>query len=161
MTSVCLVLSYVEHLIPLSLVIPLPGIKLGLSNVSLLILLLTYGPLYSFAVMFSKCLLSSFFFGSLTSFTFSLCGGALSLSVMLLASVTLKARVSVFGISISGAIFHNVGQLAAASVFLRSATVFSYLPILTVSGIVMGTVTATATAYILHLLGYSKNKLII
>lgn len=161
MTSLCLVLSYVEHLLPLSLIIPIPGIKLGLSNIALLVLLLTYGPLYSFAVMLIKCLLSSFFFGSLTSLAFSVSGGILSMSVMLLIAILLKKHVSVFGISISGAVFHNIGQLFAASIFLRSAAVFSYLPILTVSGIVMGAVTAAVASSLLYLLGYTKGKLII
>lgn len=161
MTSLCLVLSYVEHLIPLSVIIPVPGIKLGLSNIVLLILLLCYGPLYSFLVMFLKCLLSSFFFGSVTSLAFSVMGGVMSMTVMYILTLTLSKRISLFGISVSGAVFHNIGQLTAATLFLKTTTVFSYLPVLTVSGVVLGLLTATVAASALKLLGYSKGKLII
>lgn len=156
MTSLCLVLGYIEHLLPLSMLIPIPGIKLGLSNIAILVLLLMYGPGYAFGVVALKCVLSALLFGSVTSLAFSLAGGLLSMAVMWLLTALFGGKLSVYGVSVAGAVFHNVGQLAAAAVFMSSAAVFGYLPVLAVAGSVMGLITAAITSRVLRLLGYKK-----
>ena len=156
MTALCLILGYIERLIPLSLIIPLPGIKLGLSNIALLALLLTYGPAYAYGVTALKCGLSALLFGSVTSLAFSLSGGLLAMTVMWLLTAIFKEKLSVFGVSVAGAVAHNVGQLAAASVFMSSAAVFSYLPPLALAGTVTGLATAAVASRALHLTGYDK-----
>ena len=158
MTALCLILGYLERLIPLSLIIPLPGIKLGLSNIALLALLLTYGPAYAYGVTALKCGLSALLFGSVTSLAFSLSGGTLAMTVMWLLTAIFKEKLSVFGVSVAGAVAHNVGQLAAASVFMSSAAVFSYLPLLALAGTVTGLATAAVASRALHLTGYDKTE---
>ena len=158
MTALCLILGYIERLIPLSLIIPLPGIKLGLSNIALLALLLTYGPAYAYGVTALKCGLSALLFGSVTSLAFSLSGGTLAMTVMWLLTAIFKEKLSVFGVSVAGAVAHNVGQLAAASVFMSSAAVFSYLPPLALAGTVTGLATAAVASRALHLTGYDKKQ---
>ena len=158
MTALCLILGYIERLIPLSLIIPLPGIKLGLSNIALLALLLTYGPAYAYGVTALKCGLSALLFGSVTSLAFSLTGGLLAMTVMWLLTAIFKEKLSVFGVSVAGAVAHNVGQLAAASVFMSSAAVFSYLPPLALAGTVTGLATAAVASRALHLTGYDKEQ---
>ena len=156
MTALCLILGYIEHLLPLTLLIPLPGIKLGLSNIALLVLLLTYGPAYAYGVTALKCVLSALLFGSVTSLAFSLTGGLLAMTAMWLLTVAFGGKLSVFGVSVAGAVLHNVGQLAAASVFMSSAAVFSYLPLLALAGTVTGLATAAVTSRVLRLTGYDK-----
>jgi len=158
MTALCLILGYLERLIPLSLIIPLPGIKLGLSNIALLALLLMYGPAYAYGVTALKCGLSALLFGSVTSLAFSLTGGLLAMTVMWLLTAIFKEKLSVFGVSVAGAVAHNVGQLAAASVFMSSAAVFSYLPPLALAGTVTGLATAAVASRALHLTGYDKEN---
>lgn len=158
MTALCLILGYIEHLLPLSLLIPLPGIKLGLSNIALLVLLLKYGPAYAYGVTTLKCTLSALLFGSVTSLAFSLTGGLLAMTAMWLLTAAFKEKLSVFGVSVAGAVMHNVGQLAAASVFMSSAAVFSYLPLLALAGTVTGLATAAVTSRALHLTGYDKEQ---
>ena len=156
MTALCLILGYIEHLLPLSLLIPLPGIKLGLSNIALLVLLLKYGPAYTYGVTALKCTLSALLFGSVTSLAFSISGGLLAMTVMWLLTAAFKEKLSVYGVSVAGAVAHNVGQLAAASAIMSSAAVFSYLPLLAVAGTATGLITAAVTAPVLKLTGYDK-----
>ena len=160
MTAVCLILGYLEHLLPLSLIIPLPGIKLGLSNIALLVVLLMYGPAYAYGVTALKCGLSALLFGSVTSLAFSLTGGLLAMTAMWLLTLAFKEKLSVFGVSVAGAVMHNVGQLSAASVIMGSAAVFSYLPLLATAGTVTGLVTAAVASRTLHLLGYEKDAVL-
>lgn len=155
-TCICLVLSYIEHLIPLSVIIPLPGIKLGLSNIVILTILVYYGIGYAGIIMILKCVMSSFFFGSITTLAFSLSGGCLSLLIMFLLIKLLSGKVSVYGISIAGAVFHNVGQICACAVIMKTRFVFTYLPFLIISGIIMGTITGVVTAKTLKITGYTK-----
>ena len=156
MTALCLILGYLEHLLPLSLIIPLPGVKLGLSNIALLVLLLMYGPAYAYGVTLLKCGLSALLFGSVTSLAFSLAGGLLAMTSMWALTAAFKEKLSVFGVSVAGAVMHNVGQLGAASVIMGSTAVFSYLPLLAVAGTATGLITAAITSQALRLTGYGK-----
>ena len=82
LTALALGLSYVERLIPLGLLIPLPGIKLGLANVVTLFALCFLGLGPAFAVLIARCFLGSLFAGSLSGLVFSLTGGLLAMVVM-------------------------------------------------------------------------------
>lgn len=128
------VLGYVELLIPNP--IPLPGIKLGLSNLAVLFALYRLDFKNAWAVMLIKITLSAFLFNGFQTFWYSVSGGVLSLwGVILVKRLNL---FSVHGVSITGGILHNMGQLFAASLFLRSLTVFFYTPLLIISGTVTG-----------------------
>jgi heptaprenyl diphosphate synthase len=75
-----------------------------------------------------------------TAGVLSLCGGVLSICVLILF-VCLNKKASYLVLSISGAIAHNIGQLIAVSLMFNNFYTFYYLPVLIVSGIVMGSVT--------------------
>lgn len=129
--SLSLVLSYLESLTPLP-----AGVKLGLANIVTLFLLYRRRTVEAITVAFLRIVLSALLFGSPVSFFYSLLGGALSLSVTLLL-----LRLSIFspiGVSIGGAVFHNLGQLAAA-ILLLGQNLILYLPILLFCGTVAGT----------------------
>ena len=153
MIALALALSYAERLIPLQLVIPLPGIKLGLANVVTLVALYRLKARYAFAILVPRCILGAVFGGGITGLFFSLTGGLLALMTMLLAK---KAPLfSVYGVSILGAAAHNIGQILAAMVLLRSVYVAAYLPWLLLTAIVTGILTGAAGAGILHALSYA------
>ena len=134
LTALAMIFSYVEALIPVPLGIP--GIKLGLANLVVLSGLYVLRPAEVFAVSLCRILLIGFLFGTGMSILYSLAGGVLSFLVMLLL---LKAGLfSRVGISAAGGVCHNVGQLLAAALVLRSFAVFSYLPVLMVSGVLTG-----------------------
>ena len=83
---IALAFSYLEAIAPISLVIPLPGIKLGLANIAVMLAFFCLSPIDAALVSFARIALSALLFGSPVSFFFSLCGGALAyLSLFLLS----------------------------------------------------------------------------
>lgn len=151
--ALALALSYTERFIPLQLVIPLPGVKLGLANVVTLAALYLLGWKRTFPIVLLRCFLGAVF-GSLTGLVFSLTGGLLSLGVM---AICKKLPVfSIYGVSILGAAAHNVGQILAAMALMASVYVGAYLPYLLVIGIFTGFATGAACASVLRIPIISK-----
>ncbi len=141
LTALALVLSLAERMFPLSAAIPIPGIKLGLANVVTLFALTRLRRRDAAAILLVRVTLASVFMGSVTSFLFALFGGLLALAVMALL-LPLRGRwFSLVGISIAGAAAHNIGQIGAAMLVLRSAYVAAYLPLLLLSALAMGLAT--------------------
>ena len=83
-------------------------------------------------------ILAGFMFGNLFSILYSLAGGILSLLVMTLLKK--GQRFSVIGVSVSGGVFHNVGQLLVAMLVTESLNLFYYVPVLMISGLLTGIV---------------------
>lgn len=117
--------------------IPIPGIKLGLSNIITLIVLYNYKPTDAFLVILMRILLATFFFGQAISLLYSLTGGIFCFFAMLLTNYLLKNHY-IFLTSIVGAIFHNLGQIMIAFLITQVSGIFIYLPFLLVSGILTG-----------------------
>ena len=118
LTAVALALSYIERLIPLNLLVPLPGIKLGLANIITLMTLYLLGGKYAWVVLLLRCTLGAMFGGSVTGFFFSITGGILALLTMQLSKKL--PFLSVYGVSILGAAAHNIGQILAAVITVGS-----------------------------------------
>ena len=143
--ALALALSYTERFIPLQMVIPLPGVKLGLANIVTLIALYLMGPKAAFAILIPRCIFGAVFGGGITGLLFSLTGGLLAMGVMCLAK-----RIpifSVYGVSILGAAAHNLGQVIAASVMMGSVYTFYYLPFLLLTALATGMITGTISAF--------------
>lgn len=144
-------LSFIETLIPLSALIPIPGIKLGLSNIVIMFSLCYLDTKSSLAILTLKNVLVSFLFSNPISFIFSMCGGLLSLFVMKIMFLKYDTFFSLFGISICGAVFHNIGQLFAASIVLKTFSVLSYSSILLISAVFMGFFTGFLSSFLFPL----------
>ena len=137
LSSVCLVLGFVEHLVGLDFIAP--GVKLGLSN-SVALILIVFGDLKgAFAVNIVRILLSGFLFSSPFAMIYSFAGGIFSLVVMW--SVSKIKAISIFGVSVLGAVAHNLSQLICANIML-GVGVWYYSPILLISALVCGWLTA-------------------
>lgn len=136
LVSQALVLSLIERLIPLPVAIP--GVKLGLANVISFFTIIIFGLKDAIIVVILRTLLSSLFGGGVSSFMYSIAGGVLSAVIMTILYKYFKKQFSLPVISVTGAIFHNIGQLAMASFVISSYKLFSYLPVLTVSAVVTG-----------------------
>ena len=134
--SQALVLSIVESWIPMP--VPVPGVKLGLANIVTLIAIIFLGYREALLVVVLRCVLSSAFTGGPMVLLFSLSGGLLSTLVMSFLYGKMQKVLSITGVSMAGAVFHNIGQVAAAAFVMREPSVFAYLPVLLVSGIVAG-----------------------
>ena len=132
--SVTLVLSYIESIIPMP--IPVPGIKIGLANVAIVWLLYSMGIKATLIVSILRVLLGGFLFGNLFSIAFSLAGAIFSLGTMILLKKLTK--LSTVGVSIAGAVMHNVAQIIVAIIVLENGLIVYYLPYLIISGVVTG-----------------------
>ena len=86
LVALALALSYLESFFPLSLVIPLPGVKLGLANVVTLFALYALGPGQAVLILLGRCFLGAMFAGNINALLFSLLGGAAALAMMMLLS---------------------------------------------------------------------------
>ena len=150
LVALALALSYVERFIPLQLLIPMPGVKLGLANVVTLIALYLFGSKSAFAILILRCILSSVFGGGITGLLFSLTGGILSMSVMSLCKNI--PFLSVYGVSILGAAAHNIGQILAAMVLMNSIYIGVYLSYLLMVALFTGFATGAACAGVLKIL---------
>ena len=133
LSALCLVFGFIESLFPLAFIAP--GIKLGLSNAVVLSLAVSGDKKGAFAVNTARILLSNLLFGSAMSLAFALVAGIGSL--ILTCALTKSKKLSVFIISISGAVAHNILQTAVAA-FVAGKGVFIYLPVLILGGIACG-----------------------
>lgn len=151
LTAVALVLGYLEHLIPVSTI---PGIKLGLGNTVLLYALYLLDMPSAVLLMLLKVGLSGLLYGGVSAMLYSLAGGVLSLCGMLL--VKRIPGVSVIGVSVVGAVLHNVGQMLVACLIVESKAVLAYLPILLAAACVTGVLTGVVAKYVIKGLGHTK-----
>lgn len=132
--ALALICSYVESLIPFYFVIP--GVKLGLTNIVVVLMLYCVGTKEAFLISMLRIVLSGFLFGNMFSILYSLAGGILSFLVMYLLKSTRK--FGVLPISVSGGVFHNVGQLIVAAAVVENYNIFYYMPVLLIAGIITG-----------------------
>lgn len=133
-TALALIFSYVESLIPIHMGIP--GVKLGLANLIIVIALYKMSIKEACILSIVRIVLAGFMFGNLFAILYSLAGGVVSLTIMSILKKTDK--FSVFGVSMAGGVFHNVGQLIMAMIVLESVSIGYYFPVLIISGLVTG-----------------------
>ncbi|HHY63861.1 MAG TPA: Gx transporter family protein [Clostridiaceae bacterium] len=154
--SLAVVLSYMERFIPLDLIIPVPGIKLGLANIVTMFALFFMGLTSAVAVTVLRCILASFLFGGMSSLLYSLAGAFMALMVMTVLKTGYNKAFSILGISMGGAAAHNTGQILMASLMMRNAAIFAYLPVLLMTGLVTGLLTAIIAVNLFSIV--EKNK---
>ena len=148
--ALALALSYTERFIPLQMVVPLPGMKLGLANIVTLIALSLFKPRYAGYILVARCVMGAVFGGGITGLLFSLCGGVLALLMM---SLVMRAQfLSLYGVSVLGAAAHNVGQILAAMLLMRSVYIGAYLPYLLIVALFTGFATGSAAAGVIRVL---------
>jgi len=136
LTTLAMIFSYVESLIPVNFGIP--GIKLGVANIVSVISLYTFGLIPSLVIVVLRVLLTGFLFGNAYSIIYSLAGGVLSLLAMYL--IMKSDLFSMCGISICGGVVHNLGQLLVAMLTVNQIKLSYYGPILIISGVIMGVI---------------------
>lgn len=133
MVALAFTLSYLESLIPFNFGIP--GVKLGLANLVVVVALYIMKPYQAFAIAVIRIFLAGLTFGNVYSLAYSLCGGLLSFAVMLLAK---KTKLSIIGVSMLGGICHNIGQIIVAAIIMQTSRIVYYLPVLLIAGLVTG-----------------------
>lgn len=132
--ALALICSYIESLVPFYFGIP--GVKLGLTNIVVLLMLYTMGAKAAFTVSVLRIMLAGLLFGNLFSILYSMAGGVLSFLCMLLLKQTGKFKI--ISVSAAGGITHNLGQMAIAALVVENINLFYYYPVLLVAGTVTG-----------------------
>jgi len=136
LTAAAIVIAILESFIPS---IGIPGVKMGLANIVILIILYELGIWEAGVVNLLRVLVVSLVRGTFLSmgFLMSLTGAALSFGIMVLFYLLIK-KFSIIGVSVIGSVFHVTGQIIIAMIFLGSAYIFLYLPIIAISAIITG-----------------------
>ncbi len=145
LTALAMALSWLESLVPLAGVVP-PGVKLGLTNLVVIFALYRMSLRDAAAISLVRVVLVAFTFGNSYSFAYSLAGAALSLAVM--ALLKRSGKFSLLGISVAGAVSHNIAQVLVAMAVMETSRLAWYLPVLLVSGIAAGVCVGAAGALI-------------
>lgn len=146
MAAVAMMLSYIEALLP-PVYSAVPGIKLGLANIAVIFALYSVDPKSAALISLVRVALSALLFGSVMSFIYSFSGAVLSLAVMILLKKS--ALFSAVGVSVAGAVMHNVGQVLCAVIILGTAEIGYYLIFLSVSAVVSGVFVGLVSALLI------------
>jgi len=135
-----IVLAIVENMLP-PIPAPVPGVKVGLSNIAVMYALFFIGPAQSYGIAVLKSLFVIITRGLIAG-ALSLSGGVLSISIMLLVLILSKRKASYAMTSMTGAISHNIGQFLVITLIYAGTNIWFYLPVLVIAGLISGLLTA-------------------
>ncbi len=145
MAALALIFSYVEVLIPFT--IGIPGIKLGIANIVVIIALYYLGARYAITINVIRVMIAGLLFNGLFGALYSLAGAIVSFIVMVILKKT--NIFSVVGISMAGGVAHNLGQILIAAALVANIKMFIYFPVLIISGVITGAVIGVVAGLIL------------
>lgn len=154
LSTIALIIFTVEAHIPVP--VPIPGVKLGLANVVTVYAAFTMLPGETVMILLCRIILGSIFSGNMMAVLYSLCGGLLCITVTLLL-VKVLSLDQIWIASVMGAVFHNIGQILAAAVVMKTVAVVAYLPYLLISGVITGTFTGFAAQAVTKHMGKINN----
>jgi len=147
LTAIALTIFMVEAQIPP--LTPIPGIKMGLSNIITVFIVFAIGPKEAAAVLFVRIFLGAVFAGNFSTIFYSGAGGVCAILVtILLRKILTKKQLWVAGVC--GAIAHSVGQMAMAITLLETPGLIAYLPVLIVASIISGTFTGFCAQFLVN-----------
>lgn len=137
LVSQALALYTIESMIPVPFIAP--GAKLGLTNlITVIALYMLKDKKDVLLIIVLRLLLSTMFSGNLSTLMYGAAGAILSYCIMISIKEIGKDKISIIGVSASGAFFHNVGQLIVAAIIVQNVAVMLYLPLLSLAGISTG-----------------------
>lgn len=143
--ALTMILSYLESLVPIHMAVP--GVKLGLANLVTIIALQRLDLKSTIVISVGRIILSNILFGNLAVLLYSLAGAACSILIMTLLK---KCRVfGIVGISVAGAVFHNLGQILVAVCVMENARIFYYMLILLITGTIAGVAIGLLASFLL------------
>lgn len=144
LACLALIFSYVEFLIPISLGIP--GVKLGLANLVIIIALYGLDWKYALTINLVRICLSGLLFSGVFGIMYSMGGGIISFIVMI--GLIKSRKFSIVGVSMAGGVFHNLGQILVAAQLISNLKIFYYFPVLLFSGMGTGIVIGFIAYYL-------------
>lgn len=134
LVTLAMIFSYIEALFPMP--VPIPGVKLGLANLVIIIAIYRLGFKYAFTINCVRIFVAGLLFTGLFGMMYSFAGGILSIVVMYLLYRT--GWFSMVGISMAGGVAHNLGQLITACIIMSNIRLMSYFAVLLFSGMISG-----------------------
>ena len=134
LAALALIFSYVEALIPIP--VPVPGIKLGIANLVIVMAIYKLGFRYAFTINCVRIVIAGLLFSGVFGMFYSFAGGILSIIIMYLLYKT--GWFSMVGVSMAGGVAHNLGQLITACLIVSNVRLMSYFSILLFSGLFSG-----------------------
>jgi heptaprenyl diphosphate synthase len=144
--ALSLVLSYLEGLLPV--MVAVPGVKLGLANVITMVVLYHFGGKKAFIFMTLRVVLAGLMFSGMAGIVYSFAGG---LCCILIMRILKNFKIfSILGVSMAGAIFHNLGQIIVAFFVMENAHILYYFPVLCVSGVITGLVVGYVSGLVIQ-----------
>ncbi len=135
-SALALIAFYVESLFPPLII---PGAKMGVSNVFILLSAITISPAHGFITLITKVVLGSLFIGNFSAILYSLPSGIIALIVEIIILRYCK-KVSVISISICGAIINITVQNIIFCLITGTVGYLVYLPYLAIIGVLGGAV---------------------
>lgn len=147
LTAIALTIFMVEAQIPA--LVPVPGVKLGLSNIVTVFAVFAMGPKEAALILFARVFLGAIFAGNFSTIFYSAAGGALAIvCTILLRKVLTEKQLWVAGVM--GAIAHSVGQMAMAIAITQTIGLVSYLPMMVICSIITGLFTGLCAQFLLN-----------
>lgn len=130
--------------------IPVTGARLGLANIITVAAIIMFGPKAAFSVAVGRTMLGSLFSTGIVSpgFAMSFSGAMLSWALMSLLYLVAKNSFSLIGLSLVGAVAHNVAQLFVASLILENTATFTLLPLLMFFAVPTGVMVGLAAGFL-------------
>ncbi|HLQ74980.1 MAG TPA: Gx transporter family protein [Alloiococcus sp.] len=156
LSAQAVILGLAERSIPFPFAFA-PGAKLGIANLITIIAIYTLPLKDSFKVVMMRLVMTTLLGGTLSTFLYSFMGALFSYLGMLFVKFVGRSKVSVIGVSATGGILHNVGQLFVASFIAQTWTVLLYLPVLSFMGILSGIAIGIASNYLLEYVSTIRN----
>lgn len=146
LSAVALIIFVIELRIPNPF--PIPGVKLGLANIVTVYAVFRCKPSETAMIVAVRLLLGAVFSGNPSALLYSAAGAISCLCGMLLLRGVLPEK-QIWLCSVIGAMLHNLGQITAAVIIMRSFGVVAYLPLLLVTGSLAGAFTGICTQLLL------------
>lgn len=134
--ALAMVLSFLESMLPAFVAVP--GVKLGLTNLVVMVALYRMHPSDALIINIIRIILVGLTFGNAFSIAYSIAGGVLSFLVMYI--LYRSDRFSAMGVGAAGGVAHNIGQIIVAMIVMRTTGVAYYLLVLIISGLIAGVV---------------------
>lgn len=147
-----LIMHFIETMLPLTAIVP--GAKLGLANIVSLIGIVLFGFSGGLQIVLLRIIIGSLLAGTFMTINFylSFSGGLFSFFVMYMVYEFLREKFSLIGVSVIGAVAHNIGQIVIAYIVIENSAIFYYLPFLTLlavpTGISVGLVSFFTVSYL-------------
>lgn len=144
MASCSIILGVIENFIPT----PVPAIRLGLSNVLILIMIYLAGSKYAFQVSFLKALIVPVLSANIIfKMSLSMPATFISFAAMAVTYHYFKNKLSIVTISVIGAVFHMATQLAVVNIFYVKGIIYT-----NISGILL--LSAAITGILMGIIAY-------